>query len=93
LTGTQVAGYAYLSLAGAMLAYALWFRGVAALSPVAVSSLGLLSPVTALLLGWLLLGQSVQGPGLLALVVVLASILTVQWAASTATKNPTPTSL
>ena len=44
LTGTQLAAYAYLSVVGALLAYALWFRGIARLSPVAVSSLGLLSP-------------------------------------------------
>ena len=88
LSGMQVAGYAYLSLAGAMLAYWLWFRGVAILSPVAVSSLGLLSPVTALLLGWLVLGQAIRGPGLLALAVVLGSILIVQWAAPTVPSPP-----
>ncbi|VEB42073.1 carboxylate/amino acid/amine transporter [Chromobacterium violaceum] len=31
---TQVAGYAYLALFGALLAYLLWFRGIARLSPV-----------------------------------------------------------
>ena len=36
----------------------LWFRGIARLPSVAVSSLGLLSPVTAVLLGWVLLGQA-----------------------------------
>ena len=76
----QVAGYAYLSLAGALLAYALWFRGIARLPSVAVSSLGLLSPVTAVLLGWALLGQAMTGMALVGMVVVLASILAVQWA-------------
>ncbi|WP_371867925.1 EamA family transporter [Pseudoduganella rivuli] len=81
LTGAQVLAYAYLSLVGAMAAYALWFRGVARLSPVAVSSLGLLSPLTAVVLGWALLGQRLDGISLLGMAIVLASILTVQWAA------------
>jgi probable blue pigment (indigoidine) exporter len=78
LTTSQVLGYAYLSLAGALLAYTLWFRGIARLSPVAVSSLGLLSPLTAVLLGWAFLGQAMTGVSLLGLVTVLASILAVQ---------------
>ncbi len=73
-------GYAYLSVFGALLAYGLWFRGIARLEPVAVSSLGLLSPLVAVLLGWLLLDQRLTGIALLGLVAVLGSILTVQWA-------------
>jgi probable blue pigment (indigoidine) exporter len=75
-------GYAYLSVFGALLAYGLWFRGIARLAPVAVSSLGLLSPLVAVLLGWLLLDQRLTGIALLGLVAVLGSILTVQWASS-----------
>lgn len=78
LDGLQVAAYAYLSLAGALLAYALWFRGLSRLPPVAVSSLGLLSPVTAVVLGWLVLGQSMRGAALVGLVMVLGGILAVQ---------------
>ncbi|WP_397378065.1 EamA family transporter [Pseudomonas sp.] len=73
-------GYSYLSVFGALLAYGLWFRGIARLAPVAVSSLGLLSPLVAVLLGWLLLDQRLTGIALLGLVAVLGSILTVQWA-------------
>src|SRR3989344_4665387 len=82
LSATQVGGYVYLSLAGALLASALWFRGIARLPSVAVSSLGLLSPVTAVLLGWVLLGQAMTGVALGGMLVVLASILAVQWAMS-----------
>lgn len=82
----QWMGYAYLSLAGALLAYTLWFRGIARLSPVAVSSLGLLSPLTAVVLGWALLGESMRGLSLVGLVTVLGSILAVQW---TAASSPT----
>lgn len=81
LGAAQVLAYGYLSLVGAMAAYVLWFRGVARLTPVAVSSLGLLSPLTAVLLGWALLGQRLDGMSLLGMAVVLASIFTVQWAA------------
>ena len=84
LTATHIAGYLYLSLAGALVAYALWFRGIARLPSVAVSSLGLLSPVTAVLLGWVLLGQAMTGVSLVGMLVVLASILAVQWAMSRA---------
>ena len=84
LTATHIAGYLYLSLAGALVAYVLWFRGIARLPSVAVSSLGLLSPVTAVLLGWVLLGQAMTGVSLVGMLVVLASILAVQWAMSRA---------
>lgn len=78
LTPSQWAAYAYLCLAGALLAYTLWFRGVARLPTVAVASLGLLSPLTAVVLGWVLLGQSVTGLALGGLVVVLVSVFAVQ---------------
>lgn len=80
LSTTQVLGYAYLSIVGTLLAYALWFRGIRRLSPVAVSSLVLLSPLTAVLLGWALLGQAMTGWSLAGLVTVLGSVLAVQWA-------------
>lgn len=89
LTTTHIGGYLYLSLAGALLAYALWFRGIARLPSVAVSSLGLLSPVTAVLLGWLLLGQAITGVALVGMCVVLGSILAVQWAMSRPTSRAT----
>lgn len=62
VTLTQAAGYLWLCVAGAMLAYGLWFRGISRLSPVAVSAMSLLSPVTAVLLGWVFLGQD-RGAG------------------------------
>ncbi|QDD63507.1 EamA family transporter [Herbaspirillum seropedicae] len=79
---TQELAYAYLSLAGALLAYALWFRGIARLPTVAVASLGLLSPLTAVVLGWVILSQSISGIALAGLVVVLGSVFAVQWTAA-----------
>ncbi|MEQ9879322.1 EamA family transporter [Pectobacterium aroidearum] len=79
LTLSQWAAYSYLCLAGAVLAYGLWFRGVSRLPTVAVASLGLLSPLTAVVLGWVLLSQSITGTAFLGLAIVLASVFAVQW--------------
>ena len=76
---TEWAAYGYLSLAGALLAYALWFRGIARLPTIAVASLGLLSPLTAVVLGWIFLSQSITGTALVGLTIVLLSIFAVQW--------------
>lgn len=73
-TALNLAGFAYLGLIGAALTYILWFRGVAKLEPAVVSSLGFLSPVTAVLLGWLLLGQDLAPAQLAGMAVVLASV-------------------
>ena len=82
VTLTQAAGYLWLCVAGAMLAYGLWFRGIGRLSPVAVSAMSLLSPVTAVLLGWIFLGQKIEGMALVGLVIVLFSVLSIQRALS-----------
>lgn len=76
---TAWSAYGYLSLAGALLAYVLWFRGIARLPSIAVASLGLLSPLTAVVLGWVFLSQSITGTALLGLLIVLLSIFAVQW--------------
>lgn len=79
LSMAQWLAYAYLSLIGAVLAYAIFFRGVGRLPAVAVASLGLLSPLTAVVLGWWLLGQSMTGMAMVGMVVVLVSVFCVQW--------------
>ena len=79
LSHSHVLGYAYLCFVGTLLAYALWFRGISRLSPVAVSALGLLSPLTAILLGWWMLGEAMNGRELAAMLAVLASVLALQW--------------
>ncbi|KJV30182.1 EamA family transporter [Pantoea sp. SM3] len=78
LTLPQWGAYAYLSLAGAFVAYGLWFRGIGRLPSVAVASLGLLSPITAVLLGWMVLSQVMSGTAFVGLVIVLISVLLVQ---------------
>ena len=78
LSPANIGGYLYLCLFGAVLAYVLFFRGIAKLSPAAVSSLGLLSPVSAFVLGWLFLGQSMDAKSLSGFALVLVSIFGVQ---------------
>ena len=63
---------------GAVLAYGLFFRGLARLSPAVVSSLGLLSPVSAFVLGWLFLGQALDARSMVGLVLALVSIAGIQ---------------
>lgn len=75
---SQYAAYAYLSLAGAFVAYGLWFRGITRLPGVAVASLGLLSPLTAVLLGWIVLSQVINGTAFFGFAIVLISVLVVQ---------------
>lgn len=87
LSVVQLLGYSYLSIVGALLAYALWFRGIQRLPPVAVSSLGLLSPLTAVVLGWVILGQAIKGIALVGLIAVFGSILSVQWASRLSKKH------
>ncbi|WP_298016146.1 EamA family transporter [uncultured Castellaniella sp.] len=73
-TAGNLLGLAWLSLVGAALTYALWFRGIGRLSPVAVSSLLFLSPVTAAILGWLFLDQALSPPQLAGMAIVAASV-------------------
>jgi probable blue pigment (indigoidine) exporter len=74
-----LAGYLWLGLVGTLLAYALWFDGVARLPLAAVSFLPLLSPAVATVLGWLVAGESLtvlQGIGFaLALAAIAAAQL------------------
>lgn len=79
LTLTNVAGFTYLGLIGTGLAYALWFRGIETLG-VSVSFLGLLSPVVATVLGYIVLNQSLTTTQVVGAVVILGSVLGGQWA-------------
>ncbi|MEI3852869.1 MULTISPECIES: EamA family transporter [unclassified Ensifer] len=65
---------AWLSLIGAALTYVLWFRGIARLESAAVSALLFLSPLTAVLLGWVFLGQSLSVLQIVGVLLVIGSI-------------------
>jgi probable blue pigment (indigoidine) exporter len=70
-----------------VLSYALWFRGVERLPAVAVSLLGLLSPVVAALLGLIVLGQTLTPLQLLGAAAVLAGIVLAQLPARTSDRK------
>ncbi|GAA3069852.1 ABC transporter permease [Streptosporangium carneum] len=78
LSLANVAGYGYLTIIGSALAYTLWFRGIRELSPTGVAFLGLLSPLVATALGWLLLGQELTAAQILGALVVLTSLVVAQ---------------
>ncbi len=75
LTGANILGYLYLSVAGTAFAYYCWFRGLARLPAGAAAFLGLLSPVVAILLGWLVMAQALGPWQLLGVAVVLTSVV------------------
>ncbi|TSK08100.1 MAG: EamA family transporter [Geobacter sp.] len=74
LTAMNVMGYAYLGIFGTGITYMIFFWGIRRLQPSAVSLLGLLSPVMATLLGFLVLGQRLTPLQLLGGGLVLWSI-------------------
>jgi probable blue pigment (indigoidine) exporter len=74
-TARNLAGFAIIGLVGTALAFALWFRGVAALPASSVAFLGLLSPIVATVIGWAALGQSLTSVQLAGAVLVGASIV------------------
>ncbi|MFJ5560365.1 EamA family transporter [Streptomyces sp. NPDC093250] len=58
LDAPAAGGYAYLALANTAIAYWLWFRGIGRLTATQVTFLGPLSPLTAAVIGWAALGES-----------------------------------
>lgn len=74
LTATNIAGFAWLTLIGGAVSYFFWFRGIAQLGPNVVAPLGLLSPVTAVLLGAVVLQQFPSLVQAVGMVLVLFSV-------------------
>ncbi|GAB4344872.1 MAG: EamA family transporter [Gammaproteobacteria bacterium] len=74
LSSANLMGFAYLGLIGAALTYLLWFRGIARLAPSVVGSLGFFSPVTAVVLGWVLLDQPLGPLQVTGFLIVLGSV-------------------
>ncbi|MFF5453660.1 EamA family transporter [Streptomyces sp. NPDC012950] len=75
LTGTNLAGYAYLAFGNTAISYVLWFRGIERLSASSVTLLGPLSPVTAAIIGWAALGQALGPVQLLGMAIALGATL------------------
>ncbi len=74
LTTSNLMGLIYLGAIGAGLTYVLWFRGLSRIEPSAISTLGFLSPLSAVIIGWLLLDQTLNAMQIGAVFVVFISV-------------------
>ncbi|MFE9327278.1 EamA family transporter [Nocardia sp. NPDC052278] len=81
LDSRAVGGYLYLGVIGTALAYFLWFRGIAKVPATSVAFLGLLSPVSAAVIGWIALGQALSPLQVVGLGIALGGTLLGQAAA------------
>lgn len=82
LEAQHIGGMAYLALIGGAFTYFLWFRGIGRLEPSAVSMLAMMSPVTAVVIGWAVLSQALTVPQGLGAAIVLVSV----WAGQSAAR-------
>lgn len=78
MTVQNILGYTYLTILGSAVAYALWFRGIRGLSPTDATFLLLLSPVTATILGWLVLEQRLTTAQVIGCLIVLTALVSAQ---------------
>ncbi|MGY1708580.1 EamA family transporter [Geodermatophilus sp. SYSU D00758] len=88
ITAGEAGGFAYLAAVNTALAYALWLRGVGLLAAERISFLGLLSPVVAATVGWVLLGQSLTPVQLAGVALALGSLLLAQRPDRTGPRTP-----
>ncbi|MFE9044091.1 EamA family transporter [Streptomyces sp. NPDC007818] len=82
LTGTNLAGYAYLALGNTAVSYVLWFRGIERLGASSATLLGPLSPITAAVIGWAALGQALGPVQVIGMVIAFGATLMGQTAAA-----------
>ncbi|MDW4571431.1 EamA family transporter [Microbacterium sp. M3] len=75
LTATSALGFAYLTLIATAVAYVAWFAGLRRLSPGVVGVVGLLNPVTGVVLGVVLAGEAFGMPQIVGVALVLAGIV------------------
>jgi probable blue pigment (indigoidine) exporter len=73
----NIAGYAYLTLAGTALAYLVWFRGITLLPTRVPAFLGLLSPIVALTIGGIAAGETLTWVQAAGVALVFMSVATV----------------
>ena len=71
---TAVAGYSWLGLVGGLAAYVVWFEGIRRLPVTPTALLGLLSPLTAALLGHLVIGEVLTSIQLLGFALALSAM-------------------
>lgn len=78
LTWTNVGGFLYLSVIGALIAYVLWFRGLSRLPALAASFLSFASPLCATVLGYLFLDETLRPLQLLGAAAVVGAVVLAQ---------------
>jgi probable blue pigment (indigoidine) exporter len=74
LNGTNILGLIILGIFNTGIAYYLWFRGISKLSPTKVSFLGPVNPLTAFLLGFIFLKQTINPLQILGVAIILFSV-------------------
>lgn len=84
LQPVHLGGYAYLAVLGTLIPYLLWFRAMRSLEPVLISIFLLLSPLSALILGYVFLNQALTFWQLFGALVVFAGIVLSQTQAKAA---------
>ena len=89
-TAENILGLAYMGLIGGALTYILWFRGLSRIEPSAVSLLGVLSPLTAVILGWLWMQETLSIYQLTGAIFALFSVWLGQAATKPARPRPAP---
>lgn len=71
----HLGGFVYLALLGTLFPYLIWFSALRHLEPVVISTLLLLSPLSAMLLGYVVLGQALTSLQIAGALAVLAGVL------------------
>ena len=74
IDATAVAGYSWLGLVGGLAAYVVWFEAIRRLPVTPTALLGLLSPLTAALLGHLVIGEVLTSIQLLGFALALTAM-------------------
>ncbi|WP_338019434.1 EamA family transporter [Saccharothrix deserti] len=88
LTGTALLGFAFVSVVATAIAFVVWFTGLRHLEAGTVGLIGLLNPVTGVMLGLLLAGESLVGHQVLGLVLVLSGVLLGQTTRTPMSRTP-----
>jgi probable blue pigment (indigoidine) exporter len=78
ISASNVIGFGYLISLGAVISYAIWFRGMERLPALAVSFLALGSPIVATLLGYLFLSQALSILQVAGIVAIISAVLLAQ---------------
>lgn len=94
IDASAIAGYLWLGLFGGLVTYAIWFAGIRKLPVTAAALLGILSPLTAALLGALIAGETLAPMQLVGFALALAALVAGQlvprrrWLAESAPATP-----